>query len=74
VDADLPDLSSLPPDRAEAVKTWLTSTTSVCRICGEGVTPISSRIRDPDEPDDTKTATLHLKCYESLYGPDPRPK
>jgi hypothetical protein len=46
VDADLPDLSSLPPDRAEAVKTWLTSTTSVCRICGEGVTPISSRIRE----------------------------
>jgi hypothetical protein len=73
---DLPDLTSLPPDRATAVGAWLTSTLNPCRICGEPVTPLDSRIHDddykpPDAPPDetpeqekqrTRPRVIHLAC------------
>jgi hypothetical protein len=78
----MPDLSTLRPDRAEAVRTWLGSSLNECRICGEPVRPIDPRKHDKDfvvppaateETEEeksyrTRPRVMHLACSDETDG------
>ena len=54
--------ASLPPDRAAAVRAWLSTPVGTCRVCGELVYPTDSRQRDPQQSNESIKAPLHLSC------------
>jgi hypothetical protein len=58
------DLSSLPPERAEAVEAWLLRSIGTCRLCGQPICPTDARTRDPREKDEDQATLLHLPCWE----------
>jgi len=51
----------LPPERAEAVETWLSTPLRDCCICGAPVYPTDPRCLDPGVPEDAATV-VHLSC------------
>lgn len=57
--------SHLPPERAEAVRKWLSTPVGTCRLCGQPVYPTDSRQRDPKEPDENVHAIVHLPCLQT---------
>jgi hypothetical protein len=56
----------LPPDRAQAVDAWLSTTLGMCRACARPVYPTDSRVRDLDERDAARATLLHLACLQTL--------
>jgi hypothetical protein len=56
---------SLPPDRGEAVRAWLSSPIGTCRVCGEPIYPTDPRARDPDEKDKDAATLVHLLCLSA---------
>ena len=62
-----PELSTLPPDRADAVRAWLEGSLCECRICEEPVRRIDPRAYDKDAvrpKGDSRPSLRHLGCRD----------
>jgi len=56
----------LPPERAEATRTWLNTSLRDCCMCGAPVYPTDPRCLDPNAPNPDTATVVHLSCTDAV--------